>query len=310
MTRASRATPSSRRWWASRCSTAHCRSGARSAIPGQLRCLGRITGSLTIAGTGLTSVDGLAGLRLVGGRLFLTSNASLVALGFGRVETVGSDVWIQHAGALTTIELGALTKVGSYSGSSLAFDNLPKLNRVDLHGLRETPPGGALTMSNDGAASAAPLDLDFSALTTLGNTLSVTAVANLRDLDGFGALRTIGGRLLVTSNGKLQNLDGLGHLETVASDVVLEHDALLTSIDLGALTVVGSAVGNSLRLDALPSLTTIGLDSLSSISGCLTITNNASLPTCQATAPRMRLQEIGWTPCGAISGNLADGCSQ
>ena len=113
----------------------------------------------------------------------------------------------------------------------------------------------------------------------------------------------------MTTNGTLQNLDGFGHLETVGSDVVIEHDALLASIDLGALTVVGSAVGNSLRLDALPSLTTIGLDSLSSIAGCLTVTNNPSLPTCQATAPRMRLEEIGWTPCGTIAGNLVDVCS-
>jgi hypothetical protein len=70
-----------------------------------------------------------------------------------------------------------------------------------------------------------------------------------------------------------------------------------------------SAVGNSLRLDALPSLTTIGLDSLSSIAGCLTITNNPSLPTCQATTPRMRLEEIGWMPCGSIADNLVDDCS-
>ena len=136
--------------------------------------------------------------------------------------------------------------MGSYYGSALAFDNLPKLTRIDLHGLGETPRGGALTISNAGAAATAALAVDLSALAALGNTLSlVTAVANLHDLDGFGALRTIGGRLLVTTNGKLQNLDGLGHLETVASDVVIEHDALLVSVDLGALTVVGSAVGNS-----------------------------------------------------------------
>ena len=159
--------------------------GAVSEL-GLLRCLGRMNGSLTISGTSLTSVDGLAGLRIVGGRLFITSNASLMTLGFGRLETVGSDVWIQHGGALTTIELGALTKVGSYYGSTLAFDNLPKLTRIDLHGLGETPRGGALTLSNAGAAATAPLAVDLSALAALGNTLSLVAVANLHDVDGFG----------------------------------------------------------------------------------------------------------------------------
>jgi hypothetical protein len=276
---------------------------------GPLRCLGRITGSLTISGTGLTSVAGLETLRVVAGRLFITSNPSLTTLGLGRVETVGSDVWIQHAGALKTIELGGLTKVGSYYGSALAFDNLPKLTHLDLHALAETPRGGALTISNDGATAASPLEVDLTALSAVGNTLSVVTVANLRDVDGFGALRAIAGRLLLTSNGALQNLDGLGALETVGGDVVIEHDALLTSIDLASLTVVGSAVGNSVRLDALATLTTLRLDSLSSITGCLTITNNPSLPTCQATAPQLRLQEIGWIPCGVISGNLGDACS-
>ena len=175
-----------------------------------------------------------------------------MTLGFGRPRDGGQRRLVQHGGALTTIELGALTKVGSYYGSALAFDNLPKLTRIDLHGLGETPRGGALTISNAGAAATAALAVDFSALAALGNTLSLVAVANLHDVDGFGALRTIAGRLLVTTNGTLQNLDGFGHLETVGSDVVIEHDALLVSIDLGALTVVGSAVGNSLRLERSP----------------------------------------------------------
>jgi hypothetical protein len=276
---------------------------------GPLRCLGRITGSLTISGASLTSVDGLAALRAVGGRLFVTSNPSLATLGLGRLAAVGSDVWIQNDGALATVDLGALATVGSYYGSALTFDNLPKLSRVDLHALAETPPGGALTLSNDGAAASAPLALDVSALAEVGNTLSFASVANLHDVDRFAALRSVGGRLLVTSNAKLENLDGLGGVQVVKSDVAIEHDALLASIDLGALAVVGSAVGSSLRFNALPSLTTIDLDSLSSIAGCLTITDNPSLPTCKATAPRVRLVEIGWTPCGAISGNLRDGCS-
>jgi hypothetical protein len=276
---------------------------------GPLRCLERIAGSLTISGASLTSVDGLAALRTVGGRLFVTSNPALVTLGLGRLAAVGSDVWLQNDGALATVDLGALAAVGSYYGSALAFDNLPKLSRVDLHTLAETPPGGALTLSNDGAAAPAPLTLDASSLTAVGNTVSFVSVANLHDVDGLAALRSVGGRLLVTSNAKLQNLDGFGRVQAVKSDVAIEHDALLASIDLGALAVVGSAVGNSLRFNALPSLTTLGLDTLSSVGGCLTITDNPSLPTCQATAPRMRLEELGWTPCGAISGNLPDACS-
>ncbi len=283
---------------------------AAGALMLNLTALRQLRNDLTLASLPtLANAGAFAGLRSIGGRLMVTLDTALESLsGLGGLEEIGGDVTVQYNPALTTISLGELTALGG-NGNALVIDNLPRLTSLDMGRLTATAAGAGITISSVGSSAAGPLTLNLSALTEAGGTLTLSSVANLFNVDGFSGLRSIAGRLLVMGNGKLQSLTGFGSIVDVESDVVIQGNAVLMTIDLHSLKMVGSLLGNSFIIDALPKLTTLDLRALTTVKGCLTVTNNPVLPTCQATQPRTRLQTAGWVPCGTVSGNQADSCS-
>jgi hypothetical protein len=97
----------------------------------------------------------------------------------------------------------------------------------------------------------------------------------------LAALVTVRGNLTLTGLTRLQNLTGLPALREV----------------LGTLTV-----------NSNPALTTLNLGTLTRLDGNLSIVSNATLPTCEASTLRNRLQMSGFDGTASISGNLTDTC--
>jgi len=256
-----------------------------------------IEGSVSISGSEITHLDGLAVLDSIGGDLSISLNPNLPSLsGLGQLSAVrGSVTFSGNPGLADLAALYHLNRIGG----ALTIANNDQL--VDLNGLQglKTLPAGLNILMNDALISLAGLD----ELTSIQYRLGIKDNASLQNFSGLGKLVSVGDDVSIEMNQSLQNFCGLGHLESIGGSLkILGNHALVDLKGLENLHSVGKDIdigsdseGNAMlsSLDGMQGLTTLpgylriqsndrllsleGLDNLISIRGDLTISYNDSL---------------------------------
>jgi len=153
-----------------------------------------------------------------------------------------------------------------------------------------------------------PKTIELPALETISGSMVLISLAQLESIE-LGALRTVKG-----FNGTSVMLDTLreltsfhmASLEATPSDFSL-HDigtntGAVLDLDLKALT----SIGGNLKVVLIPGLSNLdGLSTLESVTGAVIVTDNAALPTCDATDLVERVN----AGSSNVINNLADSCS-
>lgn len=221
------------------------------------------------------------------------------------VDEIGGDLVVDGA-ALERLELPELRRLGG----SLVVWRAPDLATVSVPALEEV--GGDVSLYDLDAFDSFA---GFSALTTVGGSLSVTRVPLVRDFAGLEGLEGLGDELYLYHLEGLRSADGLSSLASIGGDLqVLEAYALrelrlpalrsagrvelfeadaLTRVDLPALETVegyelhecGSMVdlGSFPRVTALASLAVEWDAALSSLDGFPALTSAGSVKVEQVT---------------------------
>ncbi len=250
---------------------------------------------LTTGNPSLQSLGGLGSLTHVGGDFQLVSNPLLPDLdGLHALTGVGGSLWVVDNPSLTSMT--GLDSLGSVGGSvTIGYGAL----QVEY---------GYFEVGNTALGSLDGLDT----LSTIGGDLMLWNNDALADVNGLGALSRVNGSLYVVGNDSLPNLRGLEALGSVGGSVYIGYEP--------EGDIYGYAVGNN-RLESLTGLqglTTIGgslwihdnalltdlrdLYPLSALGQDLSILNNLSLPTSEAEALLLEIEQIGGT--STIAGNL------
>ncbi|MDX1529887.1 MAG: T9SS type A sorting domain-containing protein [Rhodothermales bacterium] len=281
-----------------------------------------VTGTIEVGpSTDITNLDGLSELTAVSGDFIIGHeklvNTALADIGgLSSLVTVGGELRIAEAGALTTLDgLSALTSVGD-----LVIELNPVLESVAALSSLTTVEGELQFDENDVLAnvdglsaltSVGTLFIEFSAfenldglsgLTSIGEDLILDNVDALTGVDGLAALLSVGGDVEIVFNDALANLDGLAALESVGGSFSISENSVLADLDgLAGLATVDA--GFSVRenaqlvdLDGLAGLTAVGgnfrvreneqlanldgLAALTEISGDLDVTENGQLGDC------------------------------
>ena len=158
----------------------------------------RIYGNLTFANTSLTNVGSLACLSEIHGSLSVLSNSSLSSLDFPSLAILTGDLILDTNPVLAHIHLGTITDIGG---------------NLELSSL------GALTDFDD-----------FSALTSVHNSLLIQDNISLNDVTGLHTLGQIG-----------DNFSVLGNTALATSDVLALRDAIGAGNIGGTITISGNA---------------------------------------------------------------------
>ncbi len=217
----------------------------------------------------LANLDGLANLTSIGGSLFVFENAVLDNLdGFASLEHVGMDVRLGYNDSLVSLDgLSGLTEVPG----ELAIGSIPKLET--LSGLDNITSANYVWLTDlSGVINFRGLD----GLTIIHDSLAITRNPRLFSFLAFGSLKTIGGHLQIVANPKLYT-PTLIPLESIGGILEIRDNDGMTSLG--------------------------GLNSLVSLGNNMNITDNASLPTCEAEEFRDRLLSLGWSHDANIAGN-------
>jgi hypothetical protein len=240
-----------------------------------------VLGNLTISGSDITNLEGLASLTTIRGSLTISNNNSLANLdGLSSVNSVMS-ISIQSNQALTNID--GLTSITSAYYISISSNDV--LTNIDgLHSVTSA-----------------------TSIYIFGNNL-------LEDITGLSSLTTLEGPLIISNNNSLHNLDGLLSLNTIgiadwqyndSEGLIISGNDVLTNIDgLSSLTSIEGSLDihentGLLNLDGLSSLTSVGDD--------LVIQSNPALISCCGLFPL--LNAVGVSGSIDISNNGA-GCTQ
>lgn len=155
-----------------------------------LSCLTYV-GGMKVEGSELESLD-LAGLREIGADLSVASNPRLVSLMLPQLESISGPTNLATNIALEEVSLPALTSVGALNDTSLNFADLAMLREIEVPSLPEMASG--LRVSDVGRLQVEePLQIDFSALTKVGGSLTLANNPRLTSLGGFPALVEVGG---------------------------------------------------------------------------------------------------------------------
>ena len=228
-----------------------------SDIPSNMATITRITGDLFIGGT-ITTFPNFDALEIVDGRLSISgiTTTRLTALTdiFPALKSVHRDLSIGSNDHLQTITgFAVLNNVGG----SLRFDQFfdPSSN-----------PGNVTLTSIP----------SFSALTTIGRSLTIHNHAKLTAVSGFTALKSVRGTLEIERNAVLTTISGFTVLKT-SGRLDISINAKLTSIpSFDALTTIEDGLFISSN-DLLTSFPTF--DALTTIEDNLFISNNSVLTT-------------------------------
>lgn len=241
----------------------------------------------------LTTLLGLARLGHVGGQLSLKTNRGMFSAALDGLRSVGGNIVIADHPFVTSIDLPALTTLGSKDGTSLSLTTMPKLTAFNARALSKA--AAQLSFSRLGDTADAPLALRFDELDTLQGDLTLTTLKTLETLDGFGKLSHIQGALSITACDKLATLGGLAKLAVITGPLSLENnkalsaailpelnklegglhakdDPVLTTIELSALNALGSSDDFSIELSGLPMLTTLAAKNLGEMPAQLSLT--------------------------------------
>jgi len=239
------------------------------------------------------------------------------------LEDAGSDAGID-AGVDAGTDAGADSGLDTDScGGSAWSGDLTAADDADLSVLAGiTHVSGGVAISGNGVSSLESL----SNLVCIDGDLDISDCPNLTGMDGLEALMAIGGNLIAGWNENLQTSEGAHALSSVGGSIWLESNPSLGSVLFPALRSIGSdfvvtnnngvaamelpqlgIVGRNLEIGGCGALDELsGLAALSSVGGSVYITDNAALPTCEATSLVDQLTDYDAPTC--VSGNAADDC--
>ena len=277
--------------------------------------LEEIRDSLIINGTGLTNLDGLYGLKKVGGNVNIKdmSTSNPVLEGLNNLETIGGNLEI-HARNLTSIKgLSKLQSIGGsfrvYDGSFTSFEGLENLTHLpgnleiiycNLHSL-ESFKGLNGLQSIGGSFKINTQTGGLNSLTSFGGLESLENISgnfeistdtrglyNLTSFKGLENLVNIGGNFEINANfeglGALASFEGLENLASIGGNFKIKANfkglRILASFKgLENLTSIGGnfeiKANGTGALHKLASFE--GLRSLISIDGNFEISAEASM---------------------------------
>jgi len=160
-------------------------------------------------------------------------------------------------------------------------------------------------ISGDLRVSAAELTgLELPNLERIGGDLVLAPSVNYQDLPSLNliSLVSVGGNLHIIEEKTLENLSGLSSLSSIGGELEIGGNEALTS--LAGLSHLVS-VGENLAINLNPSLTSLGMNALTEVGGGMSITQNSSLPQCEACE---LVEQVGGDPQG-VNANLHDSCA-
>lgn len=248
----------------------------------------RVDGSLYLAGNELERTDDLGCLVEVKGDLVLSAS-QVERLTLGSLHTIGGELRLSGASALTDLHLPTLEEVGA----SLVLEDLPQLPR--LEGVPELLQVGGLDVDDcarltslarlAGVELAGPISLRTTPLQSLdflegheglAEDLSLVGLPGLQTLE-LTELRELGGLLTVEDCKHLERIS-LPVLERAEEGLLLVDLQALTELELPATQSLGS-----LHLDGLVGLEALQLDALSHV-GDLTVDDCTALQSLEASS--------------------------
>ncbi|MBX2797904.1 MAG: hypothetical protein KTR31_09555 [Myxococcales bacterium] len=233
-----------------------------------------VFGDARIAGSGITSLEGLACLRRVAGSMKLQNGTRVTDAVLPNLEEVGSHLEFDGT-ALASVELPALEHVGGGLWITLnapvqsmdlpALETIElqlvisagRLDTVDLPALRSiglrvqisaeeltTLSAPALETTGDLQLSYTPA-LDTLDLASLQEVDDLIVYRNdvLVDLDGIPALQTISGALVISSNDSLTDVTALYGVTSFGWILDICFNPKLPTKQIDTLTSIGLANG-------------------------------------------------------------------
>jgi len=282
-----------------------------------------VAGELQIHGADITNLDGLSGIRSVGGSLTIEDNPSLTTLdGLSSLASTGSGYYYPGIG-LYIVNNPSLTSLAGLSGltttgGTLRIERNTILPNLDgLSGITNVS-GHLWIQENDTLAN---LD-SLSGVTNVGGDLNIGLNYSLTSLVGLSGITNVDGDLAIGSANSLTSLDGLSGITSVGASLFITYNAVLPNLDgLSSLTSVGGALGfwgnNALsNIDSLSGLSSAvalwilwnnslvdlnGLSDLTSIAFDVVITDNVSLSHCSALSKL--LDDVDDMPAGPGPGS-------
>ncbi|WP_437276314.1 leucine-rich repeat domain-containing protein [Sorangium sp. So ce375] len=276
-----------------------------------LACLTTITGRLVIRDTTLlSSLDGLDSLSLIGARLTVERNSSLLRLGLPNLQQVKGTIEIRENPILESVagvglnahevrvidndSLDSLSGFGGFEEGVLLIEGNDGL--VSLDGLQGLRRGTLRLVDNDALMWLLGLEkLEEGELWIEGNDGlgSLRGVVSLRrgrlslidndaltSLDGLDAVEDLE-ELAISGNDGLVKLDGVWRLTTVQNLVLTENSQLNTLYGLDGLRHAGAitvALNERLRdlsglsgLETAGSLSVVGNSSMVALAGMFSL---------------------------------------
>ncbi len=271
-----------------------------------LSALTDVTGTFSLIGNTLSSLQGAGNLASIGALEIATDSTLTNTDAFSSIADIGG-LSIHDNRALTSINFSAIQSTGSFT-----ITGNPVLTSLSLPSLQSVTN---LSVGNN--AMLASLD-GFSALTSTSRIV-ITGNSALTSLQGLSGVTRAPQGIRIGSNSSLPNLHGLEGITTTDNLVIIGNNDALTNLSGLAFTHVGMLWimdnANLVSLDGLGSLktstgatdcecSTIGtrivnnsklanldaLSSLETIGGMLQISNNPSLTNLDGL---MNLTSIG-----------------
>ena len=256
-----------------------------------------ITGNLTISGSDITQLDGLASLHTLGGNLDIRFNSQLTNVdGLAGLTLIPGRLWIRGNPALANLNgLGNVVLIGDFLGidDNDALYHLDGLHSLVSVGKQVAIENNATLFNINGLAN----------LTSIGEWLFFTYNDALPNLDGLSGLTSIGASLDLRYNTALRQIDGLAGLTAIPGRAWITQNPALESLEgLANVTSIGGVLG----LDFNPALRDLdGLRSLVSVAEQVAIAHNASLRHVDGLA---NLRDVGLYLNLHDNANLSDCC--
>lgn len=206
----------------------------------------RVVRSLTIEGSDILNLGGLAALNSIGHSLHIQHNPELLNInGLSGMTSVGNSILVWDNFELVNVD--GLSGISNVPGDLFVRDNSSLMDLDGLSGIGRV--FGSLGIESNGQLR----NVDgLSSLFSVGDILRIQT-ENLSDIDGLSNLNNVGGKLIIVQT-TLTEVDGLGHLLSIGGDLWILGNHNLANLD--------------------------GLSPLSS-AGSVLVENNSSLADCQ-----------------------------
>ena len=213
------------------------------AFPSNYPTCTHITGPVSISGSSIQNLDGLAQVSSMGNQLYIGNNPLLDDIsGLSNLNSVNFILVVSENPSLTS--LNGLQNLNSIHSLNIYYNNA-------LSGLDE-----------------------LSGITSLAGGLNISENSVLTDLDGLQNLGTVSGSVSITGNTALSSFAALGNLTSVGGSLGISYSA---ASNLNGLQNLQSTGDFGLAYNA--NLTSIAqLSSLNTINGNLFIQSNTALP--------------------------------